>query len=294
MFRLTRPLALALAASLFATLPGAADGQRRDGRSRPAPPRVAVPRSPERPHPIHVAPPPALRGQVFIGGYFYDPFFGPYPWWTRGTYPYWYRPAFDLQANVRVKVTPKEANEAAVYVDGFYAGVVDDFDGVFQSLPLPPGGHTLVLYLDGYRTIRHNLYLARGSQFTLRDTLVRVVPGETSEPPDLAPALPTPPAGSYRLPGPAPQVSTPQAGPVTPTGGGFASLDLFVQPDTAAVTIDGERWVSSEDGHFVLQLPAGTHRIEVQRPGYRPFIREVELREGDVVPLNISLAPTTT
>jgi hypothetical protein len=33
-----------------------------------------------------------------------------------------------------VLATPKEA---AVYVDGFYAGVVDDFDGVFQSLPLP-------------------------------------------------------------------------------------------------------------------------------------------------------------
>src|ERR1700704_5347908 len=22
-----------------------------------------------------------VRGPVFVGGYFYDPFFGPYPWW---------------------------------------------------------------------------------------------------------------------------------------------------------------------------------------------------------------------
>jgi hypothetical protein len=36
--------------------------------------------------------------------------------------------------------------EAAVYVDGFYAGIVDDFDGVFQKLLLPPGDHTIVLY----------------------------------------------------------------------------------------------------------------------------------------------------
>jgi hypothetical protein len=25
---------------------------------------------------------------VFIGGYFYDPFFGPYPWWPLEAYPY--------------------------------------------------------------------------------------------------------------------------------------------------------------------------------------------------------------
>ena len=75
------------------------------------------------------------EGQIFIGGYFYDPFYGPYPWWNRVTYPYWYLPAFDLQADVRIQVTPKELRDTAVYVDGFYAGVVDDFDGVFQALP---------------------------------------------------------------------------------------------------------------------------------------------------------------
>jgi hypothetical protein len=35
-----------------------------------------------------------------------------------------------------------------VYVDGFYPGIVDDFNGVvFQALPLTPGGHTIILYL---------------------------------------------------------------------------------------------------------------------------------------------------
>jgi hypothetical protein len=29
-----------------------------------------------------------VSGHVFIGGYFYDPFFGPYPWWTRSLYPH--------------------------------------------------------------------------------------------------------------------------------------------------------------------------------------------------------------
>jgi len=99
---------------------GAADAQRRAVPRPPAPPRHDV----------------IVRGHVFVGGYFYDPMFGPYPWWSRTTYPYWYFPVYDRRADVRIQVTPKEAG---VYVDGFYAGVVDDFDGVFQTLPLPPG-----------------------------------------------------------------------------------------------------------------------------------------------------------
>ena len=35
--------------------------------------------------------------------------------------------------DVRLMVRPRDA---AVYVDGYYAGVVDDFDGVFQRLTL--------------------------------------------------------------------------------------------------------------------------------------------------------------
>ncbi|MGE3511789.1 MAG: PEGA domain-containing protein [Vicinamibacterales bacterium] len=286
--------ALTLCAALTVTLwPGAAEAQRRDGR-RPPQPAVAVPRGPVRVHPVHPAPLPAVRGRVFIGGYFYDPFFGPYPWWTRGAYPYWYAPIFDLQANVRVKVTPKEADDAAVYVDGFYAGVVDDFDGVFQSLPLTPGGHSITLYLDGYRTIRHNLYLARGSTFTLREVLVRLPAGEQSEPPDVAPAVPAPPRGSYQLPVPGRRAPARTADARIAPAAGFGTLDLFVQPDTAEVTVDGGRWTSNEDGHFVLQLPAGSHRVEVRERGFRTFMTEIEVRDGEAIPLNVSLTMMTS
>ena len=92
-------------------------------------------------HPTHPQRAVIVRGHVFIGGYFYDPFFGPYPWWPRTAYPYWYFPVFDNRAEVLLRVQPKEAEDAAVYVDGFYAGIVDDFNGVFQSLPLTAGAH---------------------------------------------------------------------------------------------------------------------------------------------------------
>src|SRR5262249_33752154 len=49
-------------------------------------------------------------------------------------------------ADVRSMVKPRDA---AIYVDGYYAGVVDDYDGIFQRLHLPPGQHEFVLYLQG-------------------------------------------------------------------------------------------------------------------------------------------------
>jgi hypothetical protein len=65
MSRLIRFTTLTLSAfALLVTLPGIADAQRR-----------AVPR-----HPSHPPRDVAVRGHVFIGGYFYDPLFGPYPW----------------------------------------------------------------------------------------------------------------------------------------------------------------------------------------------------------------------
>ena len=36
--------------------------------------------------------------------------------------------------------------------------VVDDYDGVFQRLQLVPGHHEIVVYHQGYRTLRQNLY----------------------------------------------------------------------------------------------------------------------------------------
>jgi hypothetical protein len=233
------------------------------------------------------APVVTVRGHVFIGGYFYDPFFGPYPWWPRRAYPHWYRPVFDSRAEVRVLVTPREAG---VYVDGFYAGVVDDFDGFFQRLPLPPGGHEIVLYLQGYRTEHHRLYLGPGATASVRDVLVRLPEGVTSEPPDLAPPVPPPPAGTFRQPRIPPR-PTPPSPPWPPAYElAYGTIQLRVQPTGAEVRIDGLRWVSSDGQHFVVDLPAGRHRVDVFLEGYQRFSDVVPIREGETLRLNVSLA----
>jgi PEGA domain-containing protein len=239
------------------------------------------------------------RSYVFVGGYFYNPFFGPYPWWAPGAYPYPYYPIYDDSADLRVQVSPKNA---AVYVDGYYAGIVDDFDGFFQRLNVPPGAHELTLFLDGYRTVHQQLYLAPRSTFRVRYTMEHLAAGETSEKPVLAPPVPEPPAGSYVPPrtpprGPfAPPPPGPPVGIAPPPGVPGASTNvgtivLRVQPGGAEVLIDGERWTSSDDARLVVQVSEGRHHVEVHKDGYRPLSTDVDVRGGATTPLNVSLSP---
>jgi hypothetical protein len=248
----------------------------------------------------------ATRGSfVFVGGYFYDPFYGPYPWWPRSAYWGGYWPVYDYRAEVRIEATPRDA---AVYVDGFYAGVVDDFDGVFQRLPLTPGGHRIELYMDGFRTVRKNLYLQPGTTTKMHETLVPLAAGETSQKPELAPAVPRPPDGTYSEPrGRGPRDLPPPPEPPVRRGGrdrdrdergvrrggdaeGFGTLVLHVQPRDAEVSVDGQRWVTSGDGEFEIQLPAGRHRVEVELQGFQRFSSDVDVRDDGPTPLNISLS----
>ena len=232
---------------------------------------------------------PVRRGAVvFVGGYFYDPFFAPYPWWSRGAYPYPYYPAYGYRAEMRVLVTPREA---AVYVDGFYAGIVDDFNGFFQALPLPPRGHDIALYLDGYRTVHQRIYLAPGSTFKLRYTMERLPAGERSEPPDVAPDVPPPPPGSFVPPRTPPRTPPPPRPAPVPPDETAGTLELRVQPARAEVSIDGARWSSSDGERFRIDLPAGTHRLEVTKNGYRGFSGDIQIQDGQTTPVNVALTP---
>jgi hypothetical protein len=79
-----------------------------------------------------------------------------------------------------VLATPKQAD---VYVDGFFAGFVDDFDGALQGLPATPGEHAVTLYLEGYRTITKHILVTSHATVKVRLQMDRVGPDETSDPP---------------------------------------------------------------------------------------------------------------
>ncbi|MSO45448.1 MAG: hypothetical protein EXQ59_01590 [Acidobacteria bacterium] len=83
-----------------------------------------------------------------FGGYygFYDP-------WGYG-YPYGYARNYSIRyaddGALRLKVKPEHA---AVFVDGYFAGHVGEFDGLFQRLHVEPGPHRIEVLADGYEPL---------------------------------------------------------------------------------------------------------------------------------------------
>ena len=80
-------------------------------------------------------------------GYPYGyPYYYGYPWgypYYGYGYGYGYPAAptgYSGYGGVRIEEAPKRAQ---VFADGYYAGVVDDFDGTFQHLNLPAGVHQI-------------------------------------------------------------------------------------------------------------------------------------------------------
>jgi hypothetical protein len=250
------------------------------------------------------------------GGYWWDPlWYGPY--WGFPYYRYWDRGYYDNSAELRLEVRPKDAQ---VYVDGYYAGIVDDFNGVFQRLHVRPGRHELALYMPGFRTVRQNLYLTVGQDSKVKFDLVPLGQGEPNEPapqPTEPPTVqegygygaqppdtevqvgqPGPPQRQARPPRPMrPAAPAQPAAPPPPDlaveqGQGFGSLVIRVQPAGADVVIDGERWQGPEGSErLVIQVSEGSHRVEVRKEGYVPFSTTVRVRNGETAPVNVSLPP---
>jgi hypothetical protein len=272
------------AAFAFAVSPADAQGRRAVRVVRPS--RVIVTGAYYRP--------------FYYRPFFYDPFyFGAYPY--GGWYPpyYGYGPGFDVSGSMRLQVDPPQTE---VFVDGYYAGTVDEFDGFFQRLHLEPGEHELQLYLPGHRTVERRIYLQPGRTFKLHQTMQPLGAGE-AEParpsPRQVPGAAAPPRYSSRPPVSGPSATRP--GPSRPlprrapdrestAESRFGSLALRVQPGDTVVMIDGERWEGTQDDErLVIQLGAGVHRIEIRKDGYRSYSNDVTIRGGETQQLNVAL-----
>jgi hypothetical protein len=226
---------------------------------------------------------PLLWGGGFYGFYgFYGGFYSPYylgfgQWYP---YPYAYPPVVysnDPAVSVRVLVTPREAS---VSVDGYAAGIVDDYDGVFQRLRLVPGPHEIVIYHPGHHTLRQHIYYNPGSTHSIRQTLNPLAPGESPEPqpvPRAFPAMPGMPA-------------SPPVAAHAPGSARLGTLVLRVQPGDASVLVDGEPWRGSQSQErLTIQLAEGAHRVRVEKDGFQTFAVEVDVRAGETASFNVSL-----
>jgi hypothetical protein len=115
-------------------------------------------------------------GAFGLGYFYYDP----YTWYPPSYYGGYYGSGYgggyyggydngyyDI-GEVRLEVTPRFAD---VYVDGYYAGRVDDFDGIFQALKLESGAHHIQIVAPGYSPLDFDVRVDPGRKITYRGVL---------------------------------------------------------------------------------------------------------------------------
>jgi len=254
--------------------PAEPQGQAPKAKPRPpAPPPRELPPRYFAPRTYYFPPVSLHRGHYYhpYFGFYFGPYYGPY-------YPYpgpFVGPQEYSRATLRLKVKPVETQ---VYLNGYYAGEVDDFDGIFQRLYLPAGEHQIDLYLTGYRTFHQSLYLNPGEGREIVHQMVRLRPGEQSAPPRAPLAT--------RDQTQTPWVAIPGEQPASP----FGILTLGVEPTDAQILLDGEVWLMTEGrNELIIHVPAGKHLLEVRKDGYQSFRTEIELAEGSRTRLNVQL-----
>jgi hypothetical protein len=213
---------------------------------------------------------------------YYNPFFMDFYGWGFPSFsaPMFYHRAMVEESSARIQVTP---NHTEVYVDGYLAGEVDDFDGFAQRLRVAPGEHVIELYLDGHKTISQTILFSPGQSYRIKHAMAPLAAGEASpERPKPQPGAATP---SQRGPFDA-FGRTQQPASVTRVG---ATIAIRVQPGDATVLVDGERWQTSGGDRLEIQVTPGEHRIEIQKDGYQPFTTTVRVGAGATAPVNVSL-----
>jgi hypothetical protein len=113
----------------------------------------------------------------FYGPGFYDSFWwgsagwggwGP-GWGAYGGYPgYGYGRSLDF-GRLRLQVQPRDAE---VFVDGYYAGQVDDFDGRFQGLQLETGGYSVEIRKPGWEPLTFDVRVMPDRTTTYKGELI--------------------------------------------------------------------------------------------------------------------------
>lgn len=236
----------------------------------------AVPRTGRPPRPR-----PGAPGRLVVPytyGYRY-----PYPgmtldFWYGYPYPYSYPlpPGYvfggpdALSGSMRLDVSPKDAQ---VYVDGYYAGIVDDFNGMFRHLTLTAGPHVIEIRRAGFEPLLVNVYVQPRRTITYRAAMEPVQPGS---------------AGAQ-----------PEADDVAASGGDVrvgppGDLRLEVTPKDAQVYVDGFYAGIVDDfggDKQRLNLAPGPYHIELQAPGYKALGFDVNVESGQTVNYRGDLTP---
>jgi len=221
-------------------------------------------------------------GAGFGGFYGWGPYWGwgaPYWGWGWGPGPYGYAPGNGMlgyammsgMGGLDVDVKP---NRAEVWVDGKYVADARDLDGDPSYLWLKQGKHHVVVYKAGFKSFDEDVDVSAG---VLRQLKLQLVKGDSQPPAPSARDARAPEAQVESVPPPPSPAVEPQEG-----------VALRVEPRDATVYVDGKYLgIARELG--ALPLPAGHHRIELARPGYKELSQEFDVEAGRRTDLALSM-----
>ncbi len=188
--------------------------------------------------------------------------------------------------SIRLMVEPEETK---VYVDGYYAGEADDFDGIFQRLHVSPGRHDISLKLQGHQSHRLKVYVPPDETLKIHYQMVRGPESQTTE------ATVGRPWDEERYERRErysvrrdrdDDEDEDEEDEADEDETGILRIDL--EPKDATVYVDGEFHGSGRDARR-LELAPGRHKIEIVRPGYKTVERQVDVRPGRSEDLEVHL-----
>ena len=211
--------------------------------------------------------------------YYYSGYYGYEPSYYRRGRGYGY---YRDNGSLRIIVEPVKTR---VYVDGYYAGVVDDFDGILQRLNVPPGRHDITLRLEGYRTQHFRVYVPVDQTIKIHYDMVRGSGEATSDQ-----FMSRPDADYARIEdrGSEDEDRWRDDRRYDDRDADTGTVRIQVRPGDASVYVDGE-FRGSGRSSGTLRLREGRHRIEVVRPGYRTLEREIDVRAGRTTDVDFDL-----
>jgi hypothetical protein len=149
-----------------------------------------------------------------------------------------------VMGEVKFEGVTKAERDSGVWIDGQYVGYLKELKGD-KRVMLLPGGHEIIVRQAGLDDFVRKIIIEPGQEQTVRVAMQK------------------------------------SAGWVTPSA--VSTLKLKVQPDRAAVFLDGRYigHVGEFGGKFhSLVIASGTHRIRIELPGYRTFETEITLLAG--------------
>ncbi|MFN7960456.1 MAG: PEGA domain-containing protein [Thermoanaerobaculia bacterium] len=226
-------------------------------------------------------------------GWYYWPWWWDYPGYYDYPPRYYDRERYGAYAEgngaLDFDVSPENAE---VYVDGQFVGTADDLDGFPSYLWLPKGTYEVTVYLDGYKTLTRTFKILPGVVLDVEDTLVpgpSVRPVPPPEPRDFGGR---PPAVEDDDRYPSRDEPSEQEPSHSEMQGDAGRLKLSLIPSDATVYLDGHFLGTATELsrlHAGLLLDAGSHRLEIVRPGYKSVEKRVNVRAGEEIELEIQL-----